>query len=167
MRRGGSPPARRELSAAISPGRDSRVEQLPAIAPDAFLDREERRGVARTAQRADVGLSEILVLAFQRVRERRVFDHALPARLIEGEGLFALRLAARVDRGKGDLVEALRATRADVEDARDLRVVQKVKVDLDRVLDRDEIAALLPVGVAARPDERVHAPLRCILIEEV
>src|SRR5712691_1210490 len=167
MRRCGSPPARRDLSAESAPCGIPRVEQLPAIAHYAFLDREERRRVARAAQRADVGLGEILVLAFQRVRERRVFDHALRARLIEAQGLFALRPAAGVDRGEGYVVEALRAARADVEDARDLRVVEKVKVDLDHVLDRNEIAALLPVGVAARAGKRAHAPLRCILIEEV
>src|SRR2546425_13039790 len=125
MRRCGSPPTRRDLSAESAPCGIPRVEQLPAVARDAFLDREERRRVARAAQRADVGLSEILVLAFQRVRERRVFDQALRARLIEAQRLLALRLAARVDRGEGDLVEALRAARADVQDARDLHVGEK------------------------------------------
>src|SRR2546425_8947949 len=154
MRRCGSPPTRRGLSAESAPCGIPRVEQLPAIAHYAFLDREERRRVARAAQRADVGLGEILVLAFQRVRERRVFDRALPARLIEAQGLFALRPAARVDRGEGDVVEALRAARADVEDARDLRVVEKVKVDLDHVLDRNEIAALLPSAAPPEPANR-------------
>src|SRR5713101_5402585 len=143
------------------------VEHMAAVASDALLYRKERRGITGAAQRADVGLGEILVLAFQRVRERRVFDRALPARLVEAQGLFALRPAARVDRGEGDVVEALRAARADVEDARDLRVVEKVKVDLDHVLDRNEIAALLPVGVAARAGKRAHAPLRGVLVEKM
>src|SRR5438132_9396464 len=167
MRRGSSPPARASFPQESAPGGISCVEQMPAIARYAFLDREERRRVARAAQRADVGLGEILVLAFQRVRERRVFDQALAARLIEAQGLLALRPAACVDRGEGDVVEALRAARADVEDARDLRVVEKVKVDLDHVLDRNEIAALLPVGVAARAGKRAHAPLRGVLVEKL
>src|SRR5256885_4999316 len=147
--------------------RFSLVEQLAAIAADALLDREERGGVAGPAQRADVGLSEILVLAFERIRKRRVLDQALAERLRQVHGLIALYLAAAVDRSERHVVEALRAPRADVEDTRHLGVVEKMQVDLDDVLDRDEVAALLAVPVPPRPDEGAHAPLRCILIEEV
>src|SRR5258708_36695012 len=129
------------------------VEHMAAVAFDALLYRKERHGITGAPQRTDVGLGEILVLAFQRVRKRRVFDQALPARLVEAQGLLALRPAARVDRGEGCVVEALRPARPDVGNTRELRGVEKMKIDLDHVLDRNEIAALLPVGVAARADE--------------
>src|SRR6266513_4468291 len=115
--------------------RFSLVEQLAAIAADALLDREERGGVAGTAQRADVGLSEILVLAFERVRKRRVLDQTLTASLRQVHGLIAFCFAAAVDRGERHVVEALRPSGAGVEDARQLGVVEKVQVDLDDVLE--------------------------------
>src|ERR1700674_4631987 len=90
------------------------VEHLAAVAFDAFLDRKERRGVTGAAQRADVRLGEILVLAFQRLRKGRVFDQTLAARLVQPERLLALGLAAGVDRGERDVVEALRPPGPDV-----------------------------------------------------
>src|SRR5947207_7204093 len=147
--------------------RFSLVEQLAAIAADALLDREERGGVAGTAQRADVGLSEILVLAFERVRKRRVLDQTLTASLRQVHGWIAFCIAAAVDRGERHVVEALRPPGAGVEDARQLGVVEKVQVDLDDVLDRDEVAALLAVPVPPRPDKGTHAPLRRILVEKM
>jgi len=62
-------------------------EQLAAVAADALLDRKERRAVACASQRADVGLSEILVLAFQRIRKGRVLDQTLAARLRQVDAL--------------------------------------------------------------------------------
>src|SRR5439155_4275367 len=142
-------------------------EQSVAIAADALLDREERRGVPGAAQSADVGLSEILVLALQRIRKGRVLDQTLAASLVQGEGRLALRLAAGVDRGERHVVEALGAPRADVENTRHLGMVEKMQVDLDDVLDRDEVAALLAVPVPPGTDKGTHAPFRRILVEEM
>src|SRR6266853_1004842 len=72
---------------------------------------------------------------------------------VQGERRLALGLAAGVDRGEGHVVEALRAPRSDVENTRHLGVVEKMQVDLDDVLDRDEVASLLAVPVPPRPDE--------------
>src|SRR5437773_12578139 len=80
--------------------RSSFVEQLAAVAADALLDRKEWRAIACAAQRADVGLSEILVLAFQRIRKGRVLDQTLTARRVQGQGRLALGLATAVDRGE-------------------------------------------------------------------
>src|SRR6266481_9385261 len=143
------------------------VEHLAAVAFDALLDRKERRGETRAAQRADVRLSEILVLAFQRVRKRPVFDQTAAARLVQPERLLALGLAAGVDRGERHVVEALRPPGPDVEDTRYLGVIEKMQIDPDHVFDRDEVAALLSVRVSPGPDKGAHAPLRRILIEEV
>src|SRR5213083_2644947 len=155
------------MARRISRRPPSLFEQLAAVAADALLDRKERRRVAAAAQRADVGLSEILVLAFQRIRKGRVLDQTLTARLRQVDGLIAYCIAAAVDRGERHVVEALRPPRADVENARQLGVVEKMQVDLDGVLDRDEVAALLAVPVSPRPDKRAHAPLRRILVEEM
>src|SRR5207247_3790031 len=135
----------RGVSAA---GRVSLFEQLAAVAADALLDRKERRAVACASQRADVGLSEILVLAFQRIRKGRVLDQTLAARLRQVDALIAHCIAAAVDRGERHVVEALRPPRADVENARQIGVVEKMQVDLDGVLDRDEVAALLAVPLS-------------------
>src|SRR6266850_3405099 len=94
------------------------VEHLAAVAADALLDRKERRGETCAAQRADVRLGEILVLAFQRLRKGRVFDQTLPARLVQPERLLALGLAAGVDRGERHVVEALRPPGPDVKNTR-------------------------------------------------
>src|SRR5258706_15243602 len=83
------------------------VEHLAAVAFDALLDRKERRGETCAAQRADVRLGEILVLAFQRLRKGPVFDQAPAARLVQPERLLVLGLAAGVDRGERPAVEAL------------------------------------------------------------
>src|SRR6267143_7197445 len=115
------------------------VEHLAAVAFDAFLHRKERRGETCAAQRADVRLSEILVLALQRVRKGRVLDQALPARLVQAERLLALDLAAGVDRGERHVVEALRPPGAYVENARQLGMVEKMQIHLSHVLDRDEV----------------------------
>src|SRR6266850_1925419 len=133
--------------------RFSLVEQLAAVAADALLDRKERRGEACAAQRADVRLSEILVPAFQRLRKGRVLDQALTARRVQGEGRLAPGLAAAVDRGERHIVEALRPPGADVENTRQLGMVEEMQVDLDDVLDRYEVAPLLAVSVPPRPDE--------------
>src|SRR5258706_301 len=113
------------------------VEQLAAVAFDALLDRKERRGETRAAQRADVRLSEILVLAFQRVRKRPVFDQTAAARLVQPERLLALRLAAGVDRGERHVVEALRPPGPDVEDTPYLGGIEKMQIDPDHVLDAE------------------------------
>src|SRR5258705_4018188 len=84
------------------------VEHLAAVAFDALLDRKERRGETRAAQRADVRLGEILVLAFQRLRKRPVFDQTPTARLVQPERLRAFLLAPCVDRGKAHVVEGMR-----------------------------------------------------------
>src|SRR5258708_20356143 len=112
------------MARSIRVGRFPLVEQLAAVGGEAILDRKERRGVSCAAQRADVGLSEILVLALQRIGKRRVLDQALTARPVQGEGRLALGLAAGVDGGERHVVEALPASRADVEDARHLREVR-------------------------------------------
>src|SRR6267154_159759 len=143
------------------------LEHLAAVAFDALLDRKERHGETRAAQRADVRLGEILVLAFQRLGKGRVFDQTLPARLVQPERLPALGLAAGVDRGERHVVEALRPSGPDVENTRQLGVIEKMQIDPGHVLDRDEIAALLAVRVPPGPDEGANAPLRRILIEEV
>src|SRR5882762_4133724 len=143
------------------------VEHVAAVAFDALLDRKERRGETRAAQRADVRLGEILVLAFQRLRKRPVFDQTPAARLVQPERLLALGLAAGVDRGERHVVEALRPPGPDVENARQLGVIEKMQIDLGHVLDRDEVAALLAVRVSPGPDKGAHAPLRRILTEEV
>src|SRR5712691_12121852 len=106
------------------------VEQLAAVACYALLDRQERRGETCAAQRADVRLSEILVLPFQRVRKGRVLDQALPSRLRQVHGLIASCIAAAVDRGERHVVEALRPAGADVENTRELGMVEKMQVDV-------------------------------------
>src|SRR6267143_6385939 len=143
------------------------VEHLAAVAFDALLDRKERRGETCAAQRADVRLGEILVLAFQRLRKRPVFDQTPTARLVQRERPLAPGLAAGVDHGEGHVVEALRPPGPDVENARQLWVIEKMQIDLGHVLDRDEVAALLAVCVPPGPDKGANAPLRRILIEEV
>ena len=57
--------------------------------------------------------------------------------------------AAGVDRRHRDVVEALRGAGADVENAGLPGMIEKEQIDVDRVLDRDEIAPLLAVAVAA------------------
>src|SRR5260221_12309690 len=94
------------------------VEQLAAVAFDALLDRKERRGETRAAQRADVRLGEILVLAFQRLRKRPVFDQTPAARLVQPESLLALGLAAGVDRGERHVAADLPAPSPDGADTR-------------------------------------------------
>src|ERR1700704_881464 len=94
------------------------VEHLAAVAFDTLLDRKERRGETRAAQRADVRLGEILVLAFQRLRKGPVFDQTPAARLVRPERLLALGFAASVDRGERHVVEALCPPGPDVEDTR-------------------------------------------------
>src|SRR6266849_3660342 len=106
------------------------VEHVAAIALDALLDRKERRGETCAAQRADVRLGEILVLAFQRLREGRVFDQTLAERLVQPERPLALGLAAGVDRGERDVVEALRPPGPDVENTRQLGKIEKMQIDL-------------------------------------
>src|SRR6267143_2872650 len=143
------------------------VEHPAAVAFDALLDRKERRGEPRAAQRADVRLGEILVLAFQRLGKGRVFDQTLPARLVQPERLPALGPAAGVDRGERYVVEALRPPGPDVENTRQLGMIQKMQIDPGHVLDRDEVAALLAVRVPPGPGNGANAPLRRTLIEEV
>src|SRR6266540_1484014 len=143
------------------------VEQLAAVACYALLDRKERRGETRAAQRADVRLSEILVLAFQRIRKGRVLDQTLSARLRQVHGLIAFCIAAAVDRRERHVVEALRPPGPDIENTRQLGMVEKMQIDPDHVLDRDEVAALLAVRVPPGPGEGTHAPLRRILVEEM
>src|SRR6266853_2025039 len=142
--------------------RFSLIEQLAAVASNALLDGKERRGVTRAAQRADIGLGEMLVFSLQCFRKLRVLDEALRAHALEAERLLPRGTPTGVDRRHGDVVEALRPPRADVENTRQLGMVQKMQIDLGDVLDRDEVAALLSVPVSPRPGEGTHAPLRRI-----
>src|SRR5262249_13814894 len=80
-------------------------------------------------------------------------DQPLLLRLLERHQLLALRPAAGVDGRERHVVEALRLARPEVEDARQLGMVEEVQVDSAHVLDRDEIALLLAVGISARPDD--------------
>ena len=66
-----------------------------------------------------------------------------------------------------DVVEALRATGAHVEDARDLRVVKEEEVHANHVVHVDEVADLLAGSVAVAPLEEAHAPVLQELVEEV
>src|SRR5512134_3092298 len=137
------------------------------VSLDAFGDRQERRRVARASKRAQVGLGEALVPAFERLRERNVLDRALRQQFGAGQRRLARRLAAGVDDGLSHVVERLRAPGPDVENAGELRALEEVQVDVDDVLDRHEIAPLLAVRVAARTLEELHAALGAVLVEEV
>ena len=71
------------------------------------------------------------------------------AQLRERERRLACRARQALIDGRGDVVEALRAAGAELKMPETLAVVEEMQVDLDHVLDRDEIAPLLAVAVAA------------------
>ena len=75
--------------------------------------------------------------------------------------------AAGVDRRGGDVVEALRAPGAHVEDARLPRMIEEVEIDRDHVVDGHEIAPLLAVAVAAAALEELDLAARAKLVEEM
>src|SRR5208282_5237337 len=99
--------------------------------------------------------------------------------LSEWQCLLANHRAARVYRRRRDRIESRRRARAEIEDAGALRMVEKVEVHLDDILDADEVAALLAGRITARafeeldlggcaillnevPNDRRHAPFVCL-----
>ncbi len=105
--RGSAPGKTAEDAGASAAGGYRRsAEELPAITRHPFLDGQEWLGVSGLAKRADVGLSEILVLARKRLRKFRVLDEAVPARLVETECGLRPFPAAGVDDSQRDIVEA-------------------------------------------------------------
>src|SRR5690606_30057038 len=89
------------LSIAVSP------YQFVDIPFDALGHRKERRFVIRTAQRRNIGLGIALVLAFQRVGERHVFDRTQRQQFIERRLALTRPAAARVNGRDRDVVEGL------------------------------------------------------------
>src|SRR5947199_352882 len=57
--------------------------------------------------------------------------------------------------------------RSQIEDAGALRVIAEIEVRGDDVVDMDEVAALLAIGIAARALEKPHAPVAQVFIREV
>src|SRR5206468_11270739 len=79
----------------------------------------------------------------------------------------ALRLAYRVERRGGDVIEGLRAAGAQVENARVLGMIQEIQVHLDCIFDRYEIAPLLAGVESSAALEQLDPALRAVLVEEV
>src|SRR6185369_12121466 len=100
-------------------------------------------------------------------RERNVLDHALALHIRQRKRRLVGMPAAGVNRCDGDVVEALRSTRADVEDARLPRMIEEIEIDGDRVFDGHEIAPLLAVGVTAAALEQPDFAVRAILVEKM
>src|SRR5581483_9350597 len=115
----------------------------------------------------EVRLGVALVLALELLGKRDVLDQSLVADLRERERRLSVGAAARVDRGDGDVVEALRLARPEVEDARELGMIEEMQVDLGHVLHRHEVALLLAGTVAARALEQAHALVGAVLPEQL
>src|SRR6185369_7326087 len=96
-----------------------------------------------------------LVLAGERRRKTNVLDQLLLGEFLRRRA----RAAQRVDDRGGDLVEGSRPAGAAVEDARHVAALQHPQVDADRVVDVDEVAALLAIAIAARADEKLDPAL--------
>src|SRR5439155_25995875 len=79
----------------------------------------------------------------------------------------AAGFAHGVDRCGCDLVECCRGAGAEVENAAAVRMVEKVEIDGDHVLDGDEITALLTRCISVRALEQLDASLGAILLEEM
>ena len=148
-------------------GGSRRGNQPFDVARDAFVDREHRRLVADGAQAREIGLGEVLVLAGKRRRERDVRDHARPHEIRHRLSRLAGGGAARIDRRRRDGIERRGLSAAEVEDPVALRVVEKIEIDLDDVLDRDEVAALLACRVAARALEQPDPAFAQVLAAEM
>src|SRR5574343_416062 len=127
----------------------------------------EARVVTSFAQPAQICLRVGLVFAFERLRKRDVFDEPLAHQLLQREFALTLETTAGVDRGDGDIVEALCITRAEVEDAGDLRVFEEPEIDTYQVFDKHEVALLTAIGVAVRAFKEFDLAVLTELVEVV
>src|SRR5689334_22177133 len=147
--------------------RSRRRNQTFDVARDALLDALHRRREARRTQPRQVGLRKALVLADERRGHRDVADGAFALQLVERARRLAGAMAQRVDRSKRHRVERRRNAGAEVEDPRALAMVAEPQVRVDDVVDVDEVAALLAVGIAAGSGEQRNAAIALVLIEQV
>src|SRR3989338_5388674 len=116
------------------------LEHLLHILRHTLLDVQERLGIAGVAQRADVGLGIALVFATQGFGERDVLDQALLLQFGETQRVLAFGVAQGVDGRRRHIVEALRLSGAEVEDAGFVRVVEEIHIHFDHIFPRDEVA---------------------------
>src|SRR5438094_451372 len=142
-------------------------KQCADISRHAFLDAKHGCGVTGAAQTPDIGLCKALVLADQRWGKADVLDRAASMQFLEWQRRVSFGSAARVDRGRGHGIECRRLARANVEDSRSIRVIEKVQVHLDDIVDAHEVAALLARGVSSGPLEQAHLAGRSVLIEKM
>ena len=66
-----------------------------------------------------------------------------------------------------DIIEALRATGAKIEDAGLFRMIKEVEIDLGDIADEDEIALLAAVRVTVRAFEQLDLAVGAELVEVV
>src|SRR5579883_772875 len=111
------------------------------VVGDAILERGDGAVVAGGAQAVHARLGEILVFLADRLRRVDEFDGGLAAKSPAGGG--------------GELGEAARPSRADVEEPVDPLVAPQPQHHVDAVAHIDEVAALAAIGIvgAVRAEE--------------
>src|SRR5207245_1406393 len=107
-----------------------------------------------------IGFGKTLVFADQRWRESDVFDDAGSMQFLERQRRMPFGGAAGIDGGRRNGVERRGLACANVEDARAIRVIEKVQVHLDDVIDAHKVATLLSRGEASRALEQADLPGR-------
>ena len=108
------------------------VEITGDVLADGGLKRRKARIIAGAPQALDPRLSEILILATDRLRHLDVFDVRRPTH--------------RLEHGADHVAETLGLSGADVENTVDARCFQQPPQDGNRIIYVDEIAALITVG---------------------
>src|SRR5216683_2416620 len=107
---------------------------------DAWFDAAHGCGVSGRAQPAKIGLGIALVLVPQPGRKGDVFDRARAMQRLERQWRDSFGRPAGIDRCGRHRVERRGVAGAQIEDSRALRVVEKIEVDLDNIVDAHEVA---------------------------
>src|SRR5512146_2908287 len=129
------------------------AQQVRDVGPDTTLHGHEVLAVACFAQQRGIRFGEALILADQLWRKRDVFEQAFRNHVPEREPGFAPPGSHAVDHRTRDVVEALRSPGAAVEDSGYFAVFEKMQIHIHHIVDMNEVAPLLAVGVAVRSDE--------------
>src|SRR3569833_2901516 len=133
-------------------------QHLAHVARNALLYVQKYLAITGSAQCVDVGLRIALVFAAQLLGKRDVLDQALLPHFSQRERrelFFRFGGAQGIDGGGCDIVEALRLTGAEVEDAGFVRVVEEKQIDLDHVFHRDAVAQLPAVRITVAAFEQL------------